>query len=134
MVELVVRRHPGRANFYPDHAFIFCGAATDLASAAKHGDCTDFGVIQPYYCLIFLLEKVEIGKVKDATEREHYAKMQSIMALVKEWFLNHGLNNDGAESDGTETLGKPFRTEWEYQIYGNFNGLSIGFDLKDFSL
>jgi len=84
------------------------------------------------HCLIFILEKVEPGKVKDATEREHYAKMQDLMSLVKEWFLNHGLNS--SENDGIETLGKPFRTEWEYQIYGNFNGLSIGFDLKDFSL
>jgi len=52
--------------------------------------------------------------------------------MVKEWILNHGLNS--SEDDGGETLAKTIRTEWEYQIYGGFNGMSISFDLKDFSL
>lgn len=84
------------------------------------------------HCLIFLFEKINPGSINDVVERQHYAKIQDIMKLVKEWILNHGLNS--SEDDGGETLSKTIRTEWEYQIYGGFNGLSISFDLKDFSL
>ena len=83
-------------------------------------------------CLIFVLEKQEPSNATDQKELEHYDKVQRIMRKVKEWILNHGLH-DGSD-DETETLSKPFRTEWEYQVYGNFNGLSLGFDLKDFEL
>ena len=27
---------------------------------------------------------------------------------------------------------KNIKTEWEYNIYGGFSGMSIGFDLKDY--
>lgn len=83
-------------------------------------------------CLIFVLEKQEPSTTTDQKELEHYAKVQRIMRAVKEWIMNHGLN-DGQDNE-TETLSKPFRTEWENQVYGNFNGLSLSFDLKDFEL
>lgn len=83
-------------------------------------------------CLFFILEKQEPSNVTDQKELEHYDKVQRIMRQVKEWIMNYGLH-DGSD-DETETISKPFRTEWEYQVYGNFNGLSLGFDLKDFEL
>jgi len=82
--------------------------------------------------LFFILEKCGPGDFTDQTEREHYAKMQYITRLVKEYLLNHGLN--GIDCGGDETLSKPFHTEWEYQIYGGFNGLSISCDIEDFRL
>lgn len=83
-------------------------------------------------CLIFILKKVDISAVDDNDEIEIYADLQGIMQLVKQEILNLGMNN-GITSE-TETLSKPFRTEWEYQIYGGFNGLSLSFDLRDFEL
>lgn len=83
------------------------------------------------HCLFFLLEKIDPGSHDNALERKHYAKMQSIMTLIKEWLFKRGLY--GNICGGDETISKPFNTEWEYQYIGH-NGLSITFDLKDFSL
>jgi hypothetical protein len=83
------------------------------------------------HCLFFLIEKIDPGSHDNLQERQHYAKMQAIMKLIKEWLLESGLN--GNLCGGSETLSKPFKTEWEYQYEGH-NGLSISFDLKDFSL
>lgn len=84
------------------------------------------------HCLLFVLEKKDPSSLTDKSEIEHFDKVQRIMRKVKEWIMTHGLH-DGSDNE-TETLSKPFRTEWEYQVYGNFNGLSLGFDLKDFDL
>lgn len=83
------------------------------------------------HCLLFVVEKREPSKYNDEKELTHFDAMQKIMREVKKWILAHGLNGD---TDEPETLSKPFRTEWEHQIYGNYNGLSISFDLKDFEL
>jgi len=82
--------------------------------------------------LFFLLEKIDPGSHKDTTETMHYAKMQAIMKLVKEYALEHGLSS--VVRDGNELLAKPFKTEWEYQVYGGFNGISVSFDFQDFEL
>lgn len=84
------------------------------------------------HCLLYLLEKINPSNIDEENETFHYAKIQHIMKLIKEWILEHGLN--GSEDDGEETLHKTFRTEWEYQVFAGFNGMSIGFDLTDFSL
>lgn len=82
--------------------------------------------------LFFLIEKCNPADFTDQLEREHYQKMQYVMRLVKEYLKSIGLNGDAC--GGNETLSKPFHTEWEYNIYGGFNGLSISFDLQDFRL
>ena len=82
--------------------------------------------------LFFLLEKIDPGTHNDTVETAHYAKMQAIMKLVKEYALDHGLSS--ITRDGDELLAKPFHTEWEYQVYGGFNGISVSFDLQDFEL
>lgn len=84
------------------------------------------------HCLFYILEKINTGSIDDDIERGHFAKMQRIMTLVKEWLLAHGLN--GSEDDGGETLSKSIRTEWEYQVFSGFNGMSIGFDFRNFDL
>lgn len=99
---------------------------------------SDFGIdtVDNYWeenhQLFFLLEKCNPGDFTDQTEREHYQKMQIIMRLVKEYLKNIGMNGVGC--GGEETLSKAFHTEWEYQTFGGFNGLSISFDLRDFKL
>jgi hypothetical protein len=82
------------------------------------------------HCLLFVLEKREPASVTDTDELEHYEKLQGVMRYVKDYFLNHGLTI----GDNDETLNKDFRTEYEYQIFGNFNGFSVSFNMKDFNL
>ena len=96
---------------------------SDISSADEYAEAN--------HCLLFLLEKVDPGKFSSEKEMVHFGKIQEIMRSVKELILEAGLNGN---IGGDETLSKPFRTEWEYQIFGGFNGLSISFDLKDFRL
>ena len=84
--------------------------------------------------LLFLLEKINDGQLKPDSETFHYAKIQYIMKLVKEYMLSCGLNGWSLSESNDETLAKPFHAEWEYNQFGGFNGMSIIFDLKDFSL
>jgi len=84
--------------------------------------------------LLFLLEKINDGQLKPDSETFHYAKIQYIMKLVKEYMLSCGLNGWSLSESNDETLAKPFHAEWEYNQFGGFNGMSISFDLKDFSL
>lgn len=84
--------------------------------------------------LLFLLEKVNDGQLTAESETFHYAKIQYIIKLVKEYMLSCGLNGWSLSESNDETLAKPFHSEWEYNQFGGFNGMSISFDLKDFSL
>jgi hypothetical protein len=108
-----------------------------LALAVKMPDVdSDIQTIDDYsennHCLMFLLEKVDPGKFSESEELAHYAAIQKVMQRFKELILERGLN--GNACGGEETLSKAFRTEWEYQIYGGFNGMSLSFDLQDFQL
>lgn len=75
--------------------------------------------------LLFVLEKVPSGQHCDADELLHYAKMQQLTEIVKDKLLQSGFAclELGAK-DG-------MRTEWEYDIFGGFNGLSIGLNLTN---
>ncbi len=77
-------------------------------------------------CLFFVLEKVSPGSQTDGDELEHYAKLQKIMELVKKVLMG-----DNFSCDYSFDIPHQIRTEWEYNTYGGFNGLSIGFNLKD---
>lgn len=83
--------------------------------------------------LVFVLEKIADGILTKEMELQHYAKLQMVMKLVKEYFLESGMNALMPD-DEQPTLSKPFRTEWEFNQFGGFNGLSVSFDLEDFSL
>lgn len=82
--------------------------------------------------LLFVLEKTDPGRFTDQNELYHYAKLQLVMKYVKEQIIARGMN--GNMCGGDETMAKPFHTEWEYNQFGGFNGLSVAFDLKDWSL
>lgn len=82
--------------------------------------------------LLFILEKIDPASQSDDVEAETYAKLQTIMAEVKANIMDKGLN--GTICGDEEKLSKPFKTEWEYQVFGGFNGLSVSFDLQNFRL
>jgi hypothetical protein len=80
--------------------------------------------------LFYILEKVDPGRMSDKEERNHYAKLQLVMQFVKDYLFERGVN--GNVCGGNEKVSKPFHTEWEYQVYGGFNGLSVSFKLENF--
>lgn len=76
--------------------------------------------------LLFLIEKVSSGQEADEEELLHYARMQEVMQLLKTELRKMDFvcgNVSGAED---------ITTEWEYDVFGGWNGLSIGLKLKDY--
>lgn len=76
--------------------------------------------------VLFLVEKVPSGKWTDDQELEHYARLQRIMGAVKQALLASELACTELKAD------KGMRTEWEYDIFGGFNGLSLGLNMTDY--
>lgn len=76
--------------------------------------------------LLFLLEKIGAGSQTDEEELQHYARMQRLMKCVKDELLDSRLVCGGLDAQAD------IRTEWEYGIFGGFNGLSIGLTVKDY--
>lgn len=76
--------------------------------------------------LLFLLEKVPSGKETDEEELLHYARIQRVMQLLKAEL--RGLDFVCGEVAGAENM----TTEWEYDVYGGWNGMSVGLKLSDY--
>lgn len=76
--------------------------------------------------LIFLLEKVPSGQQTDEAELQNYARIQRMMRILRDALLE----NDAF--CGELRSGDDLLTEWEYDICGGWNGLSIGLDIEDF--
>lgn len=76
--------------------------------------------------LLFLLEKVPAGDETDEEEIVHYARIQRTMKILKEEI--RGMDFACGEISGGEEI----NTEWEYDVFGGFNGLSIGVKLTDY--
>lgn len=77
--------------------------------------------------VIFLLEKVPSGQQTDDDELAHYACLQQLMVILRNLLIESPFvchNDMQVIADLT--------IEWEYDIYGGWNGLSIGFKLKDY--
>ena len=77
--------------------------------------------------LLFLLEKVPSGQHSDEDELAHYARMQELVRLLREKLWEGSLL-----CDDSIRLTSDLTIEWEYDIFGGWNGLSIGFKLEDF--
>lgn len=78
--------------------------------------------------ILFVLEKFDISN-SDAKELEHWDKMGIIAKSVRRVLLamqeeNHALLEEFKE--------QTIRTEPEYQMFGNKNGYSIGFETIDY--
>lgn len=76
--------------------------------------------------LLFLLEKVASGSETDEEELLHYARIQQVMKLLKEELRR--MDFVCGEISGADEIG----TEWEYDVFGGFSGLSIGLKLTDY--
>lgn len=76
--------------------------------------------------LLFILEKVSSGQETDEEELQHYARLQEIMKLLKRELLAMDFVCQEIDSDGS------MRTEWEFDVFGGWNGLSVGLKLVDY--
>lgn len=76
--------------------------------------------------LLFLIEKVPSGQETDEEELLHYARIQQVMQLLKTGLRE--MDFFCGEADGAERM----TTEWEYDVFGGWNGMSLGLELTDY--
>lgn len=98
---------------------------------AKYPDCKTSGDIDSYTgdndIVLFLLEKVPSGLQTDEDELTHYAGLQQLMLILRDQLMKAPfVCNDELQVKSDLTI------EWEYDIFGGWNGLSIGFKLQDY--
>ena len=77
--------------------------------------------------VLFLLEKVPSGQQSDEDELAHYASLQQLMLALRDILMDSPFVCDN-EMQVTSDL----TIEWEYDIFGGWNGLSIGLKLQDY--
>ena len=75
--------------------------------------------------IFFICEKIASGSKTDEEELLHYAKLQRIMCVLKEIIRQDEYCN-------YLSVGSKMRTEWEYSMFGGFNGLSLGLTIADY--
>lgn len=76
--------------------------------------------------LLFVLEKVSSGQETDEEELQHYAILQRITNVLKNELLSMDFTCGKLSSD------EGMLTEWEFDIFGGWNGLSVGLKLTDY--
>lgn len=76
--------------------------------------------------LLFLIEKVPSGQETDEEELLHYARIQQVMQLLKTKLRE--MDFFCGEVEGAESM----TVEWEYDVFGGWNGMSIGLNLVDY--
>ena len=100
---------------------ILCTNYPDSISSGGPNNYVDHNNI-----LFFLLEKVASGQETDEDELRHYARIQQVMQIVKIHLRE--MDFMCGEISGADSI----TTEWEYDIFGGFNGISVGLKLKDY--
>lgn len=76
--------------------------------------------------LLFLIEKVPSGRETDEEVLLHYARIQQVMQLLKTKLRE--MDFFCGEVEGAESM----TVEWEYDVFGGWNGMSIGLNLVDY--
>ena len=109
---------------------------TVIAVSEKHlvkklRDCTGLMLCANYpdvrnSLLLFLIEKVPSGQETDEEELLHYARIQQVMQLLKTKLRE--MDFFCGEVEGAESM----TVEWEYDVFGGLNGMSIGLNLVDY--
>lgn len=77
--------------------------------------------------LLFLVEKVPSGQHDDEEELNHYARLQGLMIRLRDKLWEGNLL-----CDDSVQLNGGMKFEWEYDLFGGWNGLSVSFKLEDF--
>lgn len=80
-----------------------------------------------YSCVLYLIEKVPSGSLKEEEEFAHYGKIDGLMKQLVQ------LVESGAWTCSPCRMeAKQLKVEWEYDIFGGFNGQSISFKLEEY--
>lgn len=75
---------------------------------------------------LFVCERVSPGQLDGESEVMLYAKLQHIMLTLRESMRE-------SEDDCIDILPEEsYKIEWEYQIFGGVNGLSMGLKFKSY--
>lgn len=83
------------------------------------------------HILMYVLKKADISGLTNQGEADMYNQLQTVTSAIKQWFVARG--GDGNLCGTNTTMQQKIRTEWEYNVFGGFYGLSISFDLRDFN-
>lgn len=75
----------------------------------------------------FLVEKVNPGAESDEAEIVRYGRLQSLMLRLRDML------RERYDSCSPFIFKDNYRIEWEYQIFGGFNGLSMSVDYMEVS-
>ena len=80
-------------------------------------------------CLIEVLERMSDDYQGTSREFDEYARLQRLMQQIVRLLIGEDFQEfcDKGEVD----FSRPLTVEWEYNIHGGFNGLSLAFRLKD---
>ena len=74
----------------------------------------------------FLVQKMPAGSMSNDLELARYADLQTTMVELRD-----EIRRCVACGCAVTVPGNQYRIEWEYQIFGGFNGISLGFKLED---
>lgn len=103
--------------------------AIKMPDADTESDSKDNYAEQNHF-LIYILEKTDPGKLSFEKELVRYNYLQALTSKIKKWLWENLMSIQREEI----RFSKSFHTEWEYQIKGGWNGLSISFDLENYTL
>ena len=81
--------------------------------------------------IMFIIEKTPAGSQTNDAEFTAYAKYQNIMLRLMKLLFGDEEGSDSLICGTNITAPTSVKTEWEYNIYGGYNGLSVSFKLKD---
>ena len=101
---------------------LLCGKYPDAQVNGSEDACSTDNQV-----LLFLLEKVSSGQHGDEEELAHYAYLQTLAGILKD-----ALQDGQLMCDDSVRLQSGLVIEWEYDIFGGWNGLSVSFKLEDF--
>lgn len=74
----------------------------------------------------FVVEKKNPGSMTDDEEVQHYEQLQEVMLAIRK-----AVRESAASGCVGISAKEEYKIEWEYQIFGGFNGLSMGFSITD---
>lgn len=120
--ELAVKEEHMTKKLKDKPGVLLCANYPDAETDVENRDSSE----DTNQVILFVVEKVPAGKWTNEEELLHYARLQRIMSEVKRAVL------EGVLPCGELSAGNKLRTEWEYGIFGGFNGLSMGLTIKDY--
>lgn len=76
--------------------------------------------------LLYLVEKVPSGSQSEEDEITHYAKMEKLMGYLCQLVMEGPISCEAFANIST------LNVEWEYDVFGGWNGLSVSFKTEEF--